>query len=496
MAVGLNPHLATQRLVVQRETQMFIANAKTLTLLFVFVQHKRLMALVAGKDWVSVILSLWMTLALSLNALGLAWLIDHPAAMKIDTAALLHSMNVFLALMTFARSYFPSYRPTSQYIEPLFPVSKGIRTSANLLFDCISPYSLNMLLFCGILFATAHSFTLWHLLEAVCILCTAIILDRSLKVIMEYEVRLFAGHSTILLLCSVAFAAGLWSNFGGIDMTQAGLTTLPIHWLLCACVLPHHFMLVFATRCPRAKQQAKQYRLPRVKNGDPSPPSWFRLVLLAYYRVSHVQNLLALAALLKYSMLLGILISEMIPPERISNASYLFAMLSSTLFFFTYLFLNTFGFNWQLWQSVQNLNPRSHQSLWLYMAIVMPIVVVDMAISCTILWRFGVLTLQTITTLLTMQTYSILWAFVSSLLFPIKHERMPNIVGFNNRPVSQLSSLILIFCGFLLPNFFRLHWPHSYWLSILPSFCLCWSVFFIILSHRQSSFKIYYALHR
>jgi hypothetical protein len=489
MAAGLNQTL-----------YLLVAQARTVTLLFVFVQHKRLTAVFADKDWTSIILSLWTTIALGINAIGLAWLIDHPTEFKLDTASFIQGIYIFIAVATFVRSYLPSYRPTSQYIEPLFPVSKGIRTSANLLFDLVSPYSLNMMLFCGILFATAQGFTVWHLATTLCILFAAMFLDRSLKLIMEYTLRFSVAHSVILAVSSVVFVLGLWSNVEGLNGIQSSMTTMIGRAMLLCFVGLYHLLLVATSIRPRVQNSRKaQSHIITQRNAatvnHSSWSSWLHLVLQAYYRTPHIRTLLVIAFVVKYGFFVFFFVVLEPSPEKIQRARYFIAYLGSSAFFFSYLFLNTFGMIWQLWQTVHIQDNRRSAMVKLYCGIVVPLLFIDTTLSLGIVTFAGLLTFNYVlyVTVIECTLFASGWAV--SLLSPIKHETMPNLMGWKNQTVSRVGGFIVVLLV-VLPALAPRYIPQYEWLPVALSILVCGIGLILTVNYRHLSFKFYHALHR
>jgi len=103
----------------------------------------------------------------------------------------LHTMAL---MVVFLVNYVPSFRPRSEYLHTLYPVSVRFRTAVNFFGDLLNLVYVYALVFIGMMVVGGDLFGIWHGLNAALFLGMAIVLERGVKVYLEHFVPKMAVH--------------------------------------------------------------------------------------------------------------------------------------------------------------------------------------------------------------------------------------------------------------------------------------------------------------
>src|SRR5699024_1406486 len=164
--------------------------------------------------------NLWGFIGLLLF-IPLAILYGKGTAILIDggffelTQTLKHTFEIgllgFVAVITFLRGFFPSYKPIHSHFKSFHPISSGRRFTLNVLDDFVSGYFITMGFFAGAFFFFSTTVGIDYLVYLVFALIGAHIVRRFVQVSFENRIKFNRQSSLLLFTCMVLLllSAGL-----------------------------------------------------------------------------------------------------------------------------------------------------------------------------------------------------------------------------------------------------------------------------------------------
>lgn len=302
---------------------------------------------------------------------GIATLIDGRFVefTKIVRSVFKMGLLGFIAVITFVRGFFPSYKPIRSHFKSFHPIPLVSRFMLNILGDLICGYFIIMSTFVVAFFFFSNTVALEYLLYLVLVLIGAHILRRFFQTLFENKVKFNRQSFLLLFTCISLFllSAGLLFFFERFAF-----------WGIISCFLFLSFGdFVLEELCPKermgSKSTGKTNRNPTIDLLWQNQTVRTTLIVAVFFKV-----LILSLDLIIYSKM----------GAHLANNVFLIFLFISPLILFTYLFNNSWGFFRNYW-IITDRSLSTGQGLFnIYLKILWLPLAVDVIISMTYL-AFG-----------------------------------------------------------------------------------------------------------
>lgn len=422
-----------------------------------------------------------------LYAVGFGYILQNAVQFRLSTELLLNGLNTAIIVLTFAKSYFPAYLTTSQPIASFYPLSRSQKALLGLLTDMLSVFPLAMLTFYAVAFGMAFSsLTLFQMLSSLLTFVAALVLDRSLRLIIEYAVRLRWLYGA----CALATAAVLVGQTLVLKFVQIPSAVFGSALFAAACVM--QALLAWQSVLPSTETAGTlaSFRT----NTDISTTS-ARYAFRAFFGSKHIIILFGMALLLKTGFMIFTYKANAEDIAQISSRLHLdiIWVYAAPIAWFTYFLNNSFGLNWQLWQTVQQHSVRQRTVLVLYARHAFLPLCVDAMLTSTVLWSRNLLTMNIIA--FWVWCMIAFWAvsIATSIFSPIKVEKLTSNVFMSLRQVSPTVGMVGVIILFITLFFLAsLH----YLLGGIIALIAIAAVAYIIINYNTLKYRTYNGIHQ
>ncbi|MEX2632664.1 MAG: hypothetical protein WD267_01420, partial [Balneolales bacterium] len=319
--------------------------------------------------------NIWGVLALALlipvailYGIGVANLMDESFFELTESMIRTFEMGLpgFIAVITFLRGYFPSYKPIRSHFKSFHPISPLVRFMLNILGDFISVFFITIGSFIGALYFFSTTIGLEYTVYLILALTGAHILRRCFQTIFEYKFNINRRTFSLLFICTalILLFMGLlfifedftfWISIGGFISIL--LTDLALEEL-----------------CPKERTVLKS-------TGNASRNLSIDLLL----RNKIVRTTLLVAMIFKVVMLSLDLIIYLKTGVHFANNIFIFFLFISPLIIFTYLFNNSWGYFRNYWLFSDRAHSTGQDMFNMYLKILWLPLSTDFTISMTFL---------------------------------------------------------------------------------------------------------------
>jgi len=365
---------------------------------------------------------------------------------------------VTIIVVLVIRNYLPTFNPPSTLISRIYPVKNYQKTIINIGSDLVTSVTIFMTGFIIPFTLVAQSYTILDVLLLMIMGMSAILIDRGIRIQMEYETksgkRLFSG-TVLILIAFIAFLTQLYWFYNQLFVVIWGISLL----LLTISFLYSIWVDTSIDGTPKAHKRRD------VTTDAPSVQSMFRHI---YLRDKKYRRLL-ISLLIKIMLIYEVsLVSH---EQSVFTMALFISMIMSPSIIFSYIHNNFFGHFRELWlgSKVYTHDPRFIFKLYLQ-SLVFPLLV-DFSLTIVLLgvgMYLGFLTMIWVLGYLVQLIMFIYLGFFISIQKPIKITE--NMGRSFKRSTSQLYSLLMIvfviFTGFVIVMkwywFFLLVIPAAY----------------------------------
>lgn len=304
---------------------------------------------------------LWIlgTIAASiLYSFSLSFIIDTvPFHTHITTTEVLFSINIFFGLILFLADIFPAYKEAPHFFPSYYPVGKTIK----IVIPFLSYFLRYLVLFVGLTFGLLYfinsHYTLFYLLVSILSISIFYLLNRILKNFIEYEIL----YAKIIFFAS--FTVLCISTFLSYHFFQLGSNAKVLFTCLFAFLLLSHFL--------------GRMEVNKVRN---YPEVRFLKIHKPYISILTNRNIIiafGVGMLFKGLMLVAATISIKMRNEPLYD-SYLFTWLfASPIIVFTYVAMNFYGFNKNLFLTHIIRDSKPHNLFSIYIKSVTLLTIID-----------------------------------------------------------------------------------------------------------------------
>ncbi len=376
-----------------------------------------------------------------LYAVGFGAILQNAERFGMSVERVLHGLNAGIAILTFSKSYFPAYQPTSQPLLSFYPVSRINKALLGFLTDMLAVFPVAILVLYAIVFGMAFSvLTAAQILMSLVIFASALVLDRSLRLVVEYAVplRWLYGACTLGLVIVLVGGSALTSALQ-LPPTALDSLFLALLLLVVACVVQAR--LAWQSVLPSTERSASVS--PSRMNAHTNTTE-VGYILRSFLGSKHIAMMFGMALLLKCGMMFFLYKAKGEDIAEISGRMHLniIWLYAAPIAWFTYVLNNSFGMNWQLWQTVGQHSLRRWAALRLYGLYAALPLGVDAVISGGMLWLRGLLTVNIVAFWFwCMLTFAAI-GMATALLSPIKVEKLTSSVFMSLRQVSPTIGIV------------------------------------------------------
>ncbi|MCU0424525.1 MAG: hypothetical protein MUF71_02745 [Candidatus Kapabacteria bacterium] len=319
-----------------------------------FVLRAQMNELVQGGHGLSIAGRVILLITALVYAIGFGLVLRFANRLEMNKDAVLLGINITLAAMTFLKSYFPAYQSTTQPIAAFFPMSRLQRSLLGALLDSCSVFPLTVLFFYGVVFAIAFPvLSAPQMLVSLVFFLTALVLDRALRLMLEYNIPKRIGYMTLAVALGVVLFG--YNVVEWLKHISPLIIVFPLFVSACAV----QGAMALAAVSPHTERVST---VPTRSIGDSTAPqSLISLIFKAFFGSKHVYTLFGTATLVKIGMLLYF---WKFRTRNIDDGferfilHYVLWLYTAPMGMFTYVLNNSFGMNWQMWQSFQHQRGR------------------------------------------------------------------------------------------------------------------------------------------
>lgn len=370
--------------------------------------------------------------------------LNNPAnewrASRLDAG--LHALAITLVVLM---NYVPSFRPRSQYLHTLFPVSHRFRLGINLYGDQLSVIYGYAIVFMVMMVAGGNQYTIWSGINAFLFLLSIIIIERNVKVIIE---QVMPGlFSYLVAVAALGVSVLLYLGLGIPEFLEPRRHMVQSVWfLLNGAMALLLYMRLSAAAGPKRPRREASLR-PR-KQFDSIVPFIRQLYLR---RKATVVTLFMLVVSKLFVSGYGFVIMGSERELFGDLSGYYLITLLLPIIPFSYVHNNMAGFFRESWVQICLQSGRLRTLLRAYYWSIAPILIFDVALSFIILSFFGLLTASVVLYYVLALSLFLPLGVVSSLHHPRYIERffsVQNMANFRNN--SSGLYLLLFFAIALL----------------------------------------------
>jgi hypothetical protein len=426
---------------------------------------------------------------LMLYAFGLGMLFHYTDRLNTTPEKLLAGINLALGILTLTKSYFPMYQPTGQPIAAFYPLSRWHKAVLGILLDVASLYTASILVFYGIVFSAAFPLlTPVQMLLSLGMFVSVIILDRSLRLVVEHRIK-----SRIVLGLGIL----------GLLAVLLGQRVLPTFQHFSPDLLiPSVAFIALLTHCALAWHVLD----PRIESGVSSSSHKNSIVtrsrsatfyaLKAFFTTKHILQMLGMALLLKLGMVFFLMKADLSNFQAQQSRFHIHFLwiYAAPVAWFTYVLNNSFGMNWQLWQTTQMHNHAPQIMFRLYLRNVIIVLSGDIVLSSVALFVRGLLVPALIIPSACAAVTFVVIGYAVALRYAVKVEQLTSSVFMSLRHVSSTQGMVsvavvLILIGILV--------SFHVWLPLIVPVMVI-GVFSVFYSRSSSTLKyhLYHGIHK
>ncbi|TAE32805.1 MAG: hypothetical protein EAZ92_01135 [Candidatus Kapaibacterium sp.] len=425
-----------------------------------------------------------------LYAVGFGMLFHYADRLETSTETILNAINTAIAVMTLTKSFFPSFHPASQALVAFHPASRFTRAFLGICIDALSLFPLMMLVLYGIIFAIAGTvLTPVQMLLALVFFATAILLDRSLRLLVEYNVP-----CRWLLVACVLVLAGLLVGRIAVpsEFRPAQAVFVPLLFVASAGI--QLFLALESVKPITERISGNSVAVPSIHAASTTLP----YTLKAFFGAKHVRTMLLMALGLKIMMLVFFVKGGSKNPAQTWSKFHINFewMFLAPIAWFTYALNNSYGMNWQLWQTNELHNTQRRiilqPSLLLYFRHALLALALDAVLTVSALalgkmfaWKYLVCWLAAALSFLA------LGVFVTCTQ-PIKVEKLTSSIFVSMRQVSSSLGMALVFAIMLAISF--LSFTTAWYAFAVPLVVVPISAFFV-LQYSTLKYNLYNGIH-
>ncbi|MCU0426099.1 MAG: hypothetical protein MUF71_10795 [Candidatus Kapabacteria bacterium] len=443
------------------------------------IQSKQI---VKGKSIVSIIGSLLFLAIMALYGVGVGMMFQYSERFHFAPSELLFFINTAILGMTLIKSYFPSYKPLANPLPSFFPVSRIERAFVSVILDIISPYSIAIAVFYGIVFSIGFEYiAMTQMLITVIIFFSISLADRSLKCLFEYNVPFRWLHLAIVTLNIIGFflKPNLFANH---HLFVTGV---------CLASLGQQCLLAFFVILPQTGI-IRNAPLKHLATNDSRTKTTY--IVKTFLRTRSVLIVLALGLLVQILPLTFVATRNPEQLRRMISDFHFNIVLGfvAPIACFTYILNNAFGLNWYLWQTVHLHNGTRISTAFLYLRLALTILTIDLIMLLPALWYRQILTIENLGFWFLSAVTMIFIGFVLATTQAMKIEKismnmMTSIRSFSS-PISSIITLVIVSILIFSYSFY-------YALSIGIAIIGAVAALFISFSDKTLKHKIYHAIH-
>lgn len=427
------------------------------------------------------------------QAVVMSIFLNNARKLNLSPQPVIGIINLMILVITLVRNFFPAYRPTSVLIRAFHPMSRKGRTLFNIFHDIFSGYLFLAVGFYLILCWFSDAYDASEFLRSVQIFLTALFLERSIRLTIEYCINARVLHGLTIVL------TGMLLIWGGLQ--HAGLMEkMLLHsWLTSAILLMltagHHTVLAYLVESPEMLQlrifMRKEISSSIERNGN------LQLGLEAYYKNRIVRITLGTAICAKIFVLafMGWLYMH----NRFSAFPFMAEiatfLVASPVMYFTHIFSNTFGHRPSLWQTLHINRGDLRTALKIYLELLSLPLALDLVLSLGVTWLVGLLSFQFLVFYFGSLLSLIPIGFLGSVFMPVKVIAVPSFTNFRSNV-----SVIITFLALLIVGLYAILRKTTFFYGVvgLITFAL-WSTIFNIhinyRKYRKLKQKAYVVLH-
>ena len=451
--------------------------------IFVFVLRAQAQQTTQGKNFLSLIGNILFIALLVLYAIGAGMLFQYNERLHLTAEQILYGINSVIAGMTIIKSYFPSYKPILYPIPTFFPVSRLERASMGVLLDLFNPYLATILLFYGIVFSLSFSYLSFIQIVFSLVCFIAIVLaDRSIKCLLEYQVRFRLLHGIISILCLVVlFLKPSLLIFYPLSLILAiGLITIQQGLLAYEMILPK-------------TQATEEIVLRSLKTTNVLSKTAY--TIKAFLGTKAVATLLVMGLLVQLFPLVFVAARTPEQAQRMITEFHfnIIWVFIAPIVCFTYILNNAFGLNWHLWQTIHLHNGSRKSAASAYTRLAIVILILEIVLLLPALWYRNILNFDNMIFWILSSITMLSTGFVLATIQAVKVEKISLNMMMSFRsigsPISSITNLLLILLLVIACSF---HYTLGFVIAAISVIV----AFFITNSYKILKHKTYYAIHR
>jgi hypothetical protein len=167
----------------------------------------------------------------------------------------LHGMAL---MVVFLVNYVPSFRPRSEYLHVLYPISLRFRTTINFYGDMLNLIYAYTLVFIGMMVVGGSLFGVWQGVNAMLFLTMVIVLERGVKVYLEHFVPRMGIHVALSGLMGALVAGYLVYGIPFGEWRIAGQSLF--FGIMILAGLAHYYTLADIAGARRTKKEVRRSR--------------------------------------------------------------------------------------------------------------------------------------------------------------------------------------------------------------------------------------------
>lgn len=456
--------------------------------ILLFIIGTQLKQLFVVRNILSVVGKIFFVCLVIFYAVACGYILNNALVLQVKPDSFLAGINTAIAALTFMKNYFPAYQPTSQPIASYYPMRRKSKAVMGILLDLLSIFPIGIVFFYCIMFVVGFSaLSIGQIFQSLMFFITALLFDRSLRLLIEYSVpyRIVGGIG--LVFCSVFL---FFSS--GINLFE-WLHPVIVQIILFIVSIISQIFLALQTVLPQTNKNSTASRY--TYKSTSKTQSVLVYTLKSFYTSNHILKLFAMALLLKIVMLIFLLkvdnqgISEINSLMHI-NMVWLYAM---PVAWFTYVLNNSFGVKWQLWQTRYLHSSSRYDSLILYSQYAILPVILDAILSGFVLWFRGFLDNNVVIFWVWCTLSLFAFGFIVSTIIPIKVEKLSSSAFLTLRQVSSVAGRFGVVM--ILIAIFLLIMIHFLFGSLIPLIAVA-GVSYYLSNYKIIKYRIYNGIHK
>jgi hypothetical protein len=438
------------------------------------------------KNSLSVIGRVLFAFVVLVYALGFGMAFHYADRLGTSAEVILNAINVALAVITFTKSFFPSYQPVSQPLVSFYPISRMNKAVMGICLDMFAVFPAMIFLFYFIIFAIGFiALTGAQMLLSLAFFLTALLLDRSIRLLVEYAFPL----RWLYVACVLVLAGVLVGRIVIPPAFQASAILLqPLLFVASAGL--HVFLALQSVKPSTERVATVSSTTPNIDAASTTIPYIFK----AFFGTKHIRTMFLMALGFKLFMLFYLVKMDKQDVLHMSAKMHLNILwiYCAPITWFTYVLNNSFGMNWQLWQSVQQHSHRRNAALILYLRHTLTVLCIDAILTTGTLIFAKLLTLEFIVCWLCSAASLLALGLIIALTQPIKVEKLTSSIFMSMRQVSSTVGMLLVFGVMLVVSVLSFI---EFWYALAAPFVLIPVAAFFIQQYPFLKHRLYNGIH-